>query len=46
MFLAYKITIINFLKNSLELMASASQNSGAKAPVPSFSRSLIAKKLG
>jgi hypothetical protein len=35
--------LLSMLLNSLEVMASASQNSGAKAPVPSFARTLLIK---
>jgi Tfp pilus assembly protein PilF len=36
--------LVDFLQNSSEVMASASQNSGAKAPVPSFARTLVNTK--
>jgi hypothetical protein len=39
------IEAIDFLQNSSEVMASASQNSGAKAPVPSFARTLMIQNI-
>ena len=37
--------VVDFLQNSSEVMALASQKVGAKAPVPNFVRSLVCEKF-
>ncbi|MEA2029821.1 MAG: hypothetical protein U9N49_12735 [Campylobacterota bacterium] len=37
----YTKRVVDFSQNSLEVMALASPKAGAKAPVPSFGRSLV-----